>query len=104
MIKPLKLLNLAANRGLKSGNEYKKIDEAVEEFIDTKIEHEIDVPEIIEKLNEVMGAFRYTRQRLFLKKEEKKLNEGLHGIKSFDFIIKCKEVTVAIEKLLKEIK
>jgi hypothetical protein len=102
MIKPLKLLNLAANRGLTSESEFKEIEKSIEEFIDTKVEHEIDFSnELKNKLNEVMAAFRHTSHELYLKLGDKKLNEGLHGTNSFDFILKCKEATTEIEKLLK---
>lgn len=103
MIKPLKLLNLAANLGLKNEEEYKKINESIEDFIDTKIEYELDLDnEMKDKFDQVMAAFRHTRHELFLKVREGKFNEGLYGLKSFDFIEKCKNATEEIKNRLRK--
>lgn len=102
MIIPLRLLNLAVNTGLKNKQEFEDIKKAIEDFITTKIENELELDdELKNKLNEVMAAFRFTSHELFIKIKENKLNEGLKGLNSFNFVTKCEEATEEIKKKLK---
>jgi len=98
MVKPLRTLNLAANVGVKNKKEFNEISESIDEFINTKMENELELDdELLNKLDEVMGAFRHTSHELYTKVQKNKFNEGLHGLKSFDFVMKCKEATSMIK-------
>lgn len=97
----LRKLNLAANVGLKNKEEFDEISKIVDDFISTKIENELEFDdELLKKFNEVMAAFRYTLQELFIKIQNKKFNEGLNGLRSFDFIEKCEEAVKEIKRRL----
>ncbi|MBI3035797.1 hypothetical protein HYY71_05740 [Candidatus Woesearchaeota archaeon] len=102
MVEPLRLLNFAANVGIKDKEEFDNISKAVEEFIKIKMENELELDEeLLDKLNNVMAAFRHTKHELFLKLNKNKFNDGLHGLEYFDFVMKCKETTEEIKKRLK---
>lgn len=102
MVKPLRMLNLAANVGVKTKNEFDEISSSIDKFINVKMENELELDnELLKKLNEVMGAFRYTSHELFTRVQNKKFNDGLHGLKSFDFVMKCQEATSMIKERLR---
>ena len=103
MVKPLRLLNLAANVGVKDEENFKEISESIEDYINVKVESELELDDILKnKLDEVMGAFRYTSHELFVKTRQKKFHDGLNGLQSFDFIFKCKEATNEIKRQLND--
>jgi hypothetical protein len=102
MVKPLRRLNLAANVGVKNQKEFDEISESIDEFINAKMENELEFDdELLNKLNEVMGAFKDTSDELFTKVFKKRFNEGLHGLKSFDFVMKCEEATNMIKNRIR---
>ena len=102
MVKPLRKLNLAANAGVKNRKEFDEISGSIDEFINAKMENELELDdEILNKLNEVMAAFRYSINELLTKVQKKKFNEGLHGLQSFDFVMKCEEATNMIKNRIR---
>jgi len=102
MVKVLREVNRVGNVGIKNKEEYREISGYVEEFISAKMDKEIEIDEEIKsKFDEVMRAFRYTLHELYILTTKKKFDEGVKGIKAFDFIKECKEATTMIKQRLR---
>ena len=101
MVKAMKILNESSNLGIKNQEEYNLINSTIEDFIDIKMQHEIDMNEDMKKkLDEVMACFRLTRAQLHENLTNGK-KECLHGLEAFSFIGKCKEATQMIKERLR---
>jgi len=102
MVKALTVLNSKSNKGIKSNADLNEVAEAVAAYQETVRENRIEIDSQMETiLSEVLGAFRYTSHEL-----NKRLQAGnqrpLLGLKAYDFIFKCDQVTLAIKKKLKK--
>jgi len=102
MIKAMKVVNDAANMGVQSESKFNELREIIDEFINTKMEYEIDIDtEMLEKFNQAMGSLRQAISELYTNLINKKLHESLHGLDSFRFIDKVNEADALIYKKLR---
>lgn len=102
MIRAMSNLNVSANIGLKNKEDYDRLQSLVDDFISAKQEHAIDLDsEIMDLFNSVMGSFRHTLSELYTTNvSHSTYSNGLHGLKSFEFINRCSIATVAIKQKL----
>lgn len=101
MIYAMKLVNDSANIGVQSETKFEEVKKAVKDFIEIKMEYEIDIDkEMIDKFNQAMGALREAEHALYINLGSKKLNEPLRGLNSFGFIDKVNEADILVKQRL----
>lgn len=101
MVKAVQSLNTGANVGLGNKNNFYNISKDIEDYKNANIESDLDLvkdTELKKKLNAFAIALEDTKNELSLKLKNGELKEGLHGTKSFNFVMKFEEAVKEIEK------
>lgn len=97
----LRIINDAANLGVRDETKFNEAKKALEEFVETKMEYDILLDkEMIIGFNEAMGAFRKTIAELHKNLLSKQLNDSIKGSEFYTFVDKCKEADALIRERL----
>jgi len=104
MLKAVQSVNQAANAGLENKRDFDRISQDIRDYETANNESDLELAserELKKKLDAVAIALNDTAQELSLKLNDEKFKEGLHGTKSFAFVIKFEDAVKEMKNYFK---